>query len=499
MDCLILILSKMRRKITMSLCTVLMTVVVMTTASAATVVVNSTTLNWNAATEVAEGVVNFSVDAPFVITIDGADYGYTPYSGNGCVGTVPATGSPIRLAGSYVDKSIGQLSLTSEGGELLWIATGSGGKIVVRVDLSYTDNIPRYYVALQRDEPNVVLRESFDLFTWGGDWTVGKVTDAYRWQGSAIFPHEYDGTEPAITTTSTGSTTANAANPNGGITSAYSPLFVKNRDLADWDVSNLYEHAGYPRLSTGTSKGATAFMGIAKTPAFGNKLFGISNVKVEFDVCKFPTLGGFYFSIEGPGSITSGAYIDLVESGIAYGGTYADNAKTTQTAIPGATGTSIYITSEAGGILPAWDGVNDDPKFWTHITINISGATSETKVVWCSSEADPSTNPSAGGRRFCLNNVLITNLSYTGIKNFDTGKSGMNVYPSVINEGQPVNIQLPEGMAKANIRIFDATGRVVTQLKNAGGKITAPSQKGIFFVQVQTPDATFAPQRIIVK
>jgi hypothetical protein len=499
MDCLILILSKMRRKVTMSLCTVLMTVVAMTTASAATVVVNSTTLNWDAATKVAEGVVDFSADAPFVITIDGADYGYAPYSGNGGVGTVPETGSPIRLAGSYVDKSIGQLSLTSGDGELLWIATGSGGKIVVRVDLSYTDDIPRYYVALQRDEPNVVLRESFDLFTWGGDWMVGKVTNGYRWHGSAIVPDDYDGTEPATATMSAGSTTANTAAPNGGITSEYSPLFVKNRDLAGWDVSNLYEHAGYPRLSTGTGKGAAAYMGIVKTPAFGNKLSGTSNVKVEFDVCKFPKPGGFYFSIEGPGSITSGAYIDLVESGIAYGGTYADNAKTTQTAIPGATGTSIHITSETGGILPAWDGVNDAPKFWTHITINISGATSETKVAWCAAEADPSTNPSAEGRRICLNNVLITNLSHAGIKNVDTGKPGINVYPSAVNEGQPVNIQLPEGIAKANIRIFDATGRMVTQLKNAGGEITAPSQKGVFFVQVQTPDATFAPQRIIVK
>jgi hypothetical protein len=397
-----------------------------------------------------------------------------------------------------VDKSIGQLSLTDEDGELFWMATGSGGKVWVRVDLSYSDNIPRYYIALQRDEPAVVLRESFDLFSWGGDWMMGKITDAFRYLGSAVNPADYDGTEPALTTMSVGSTTATAAAP-AGIDGTLAPLYVKNRDLAGWEVTNLYEHAGYPRLSTGSN-----YYGILKTPRFGSKLTGASQVKVEFDVCDFPDTGGFLFTIEGPGSITSGTYIDLVESGVAYGGSYADAAKTTVTGIPNATGTSIAILSEAGGIMPSWNNVsssNDAPKFWTHIAINIAGATSETRVVWNTVGVPGITvaKPTSSHTRFCLNNILITNLSYSGIKETNPSESAPKIYPSVVNEGQKLNVALPEGTAIAAIRIFDATGRLVKPINQAAGELMAPAQKGIFFVQVQTPDATFAPQRILVK
>jgi hypothetical protein len=470
-----------------------------TTVSAKVVKVGVSTLNWNPENNVAEGVANFSTDAPFVIEIDGVDYGYTPFSGNGGVGTVPATGSPISWAGSYVDKSIGQLKLSNDGGLPLWIYTGQGGDVFVRIDFSNADAVPRYYVALPENDPRIIINERFDLFQWGGDWIMGRTTkenNPYRYPAASIIPADYDGTEPATVTIVSGATSATV---NTGIHSSNAPLFVKNRGLEGWELTNIYEHVGYLRLSNGTAATGTTY-GILKTPAFGSKLSGASNVKVEFDICRFPTVGSFYFQVEGPGSITSASYIDLIENGVTYGGTNADNAITTLTPIGGATGTSLVISSDrsVGGILPAWESANnDDRKFWTHLVINIEGATSETKVVWDAKGPDVTTVASA---RFCLNNLLITNLSYvTGIESVTQSKSGVKVYPSVVKEGQLLNLGLPEGIGKVNIYVFDATGRLVQQLKNVSRGIPAPSQKGIFFLQIQTPEKLFATQRIIVK
>lgn len=424
------------------------------------------------ATNIYETIVNFTADATFTIEIDGVDYGFTTYSGNGGAGTIAAGTNSVRAAGSYVDKSIGQLSTD---GSPLRIATGSGGKLLVRVYLSYSDNIPRYYTALVADAQDVILKESFDLFSWGGDWTMGN-TLTYRGFSttpSQVIPADKDGTEPTTTTVTvaiTGTTSFNSADAT---------LFTANRDLGNWSFTKICEMPGYIRLSS-PEKGAIT------TPAL-TALTAPSNITVEFDVCRFAGAGNIDFKVEGAGTILSASYVDLIDPSLSYGGTYTRH--TTPVAIPDVSGTAFQINTD---MAPPWSGgLNNNIKYWTHFTVALSGATAETKITW-----DATAVTSVNDGRICFDNVLVTRTSSVNSLP-ETKADGTLVYPNPVKAGE--TLQLTSPGETNTIRIFDIYGRPLPLQSRGKATLTAPTTPGIYLLQWDTTGGTTRTQQIIVK
>ena len=72
------------------------------------------------------------------------------------------------------------------------------------------------------------------------------------------------------------------------------------------------------------------------------------------------------------------------------------------------------------------------------------------------------------------------------------------VYPNPVNAGQLLHIDLPENVTVVNINIFNTTGALVYQQQGIQS-IIAPSQTGLYVLEVQPPDGTRKVQRLIVK
>lgn len=73
-------------------------------------------------------------------------------------------------------------------------------------------------------------------------------------------------------------------------------------------------------------------------------------------------------------------------------------------------------------------------------------------------------------------------------------------YPNPVAAGQPLFIELPEGMTGVTVRIYDVHGRIVRQQSHAyNGSISAPVQPGLFFLQIVAPEEGVVDvQQIIV-
>jgi M6 family metalloprotease-like protein len=71
------------------------------------------------------------------------------------------------------------------------------------------------------------------------------------------------------------------------------------------------------------------------------------------------------------------------------------------------------------------------------------------------------------------------------------------VYPNPVAAGQPVYVQLPEGVAEATVRIFDMSGNLVRQEFGVRHQVTAPRQPGIFLLHLAWLDG-HTTQRILV-
>ena len=65
------------------------------------------------------------------------------------------------------------MAATADGGNDFWTNLSEDAQILVRVDLTYADGTPRYWLELvEADDPNLLLEQNFDLFVWGGDYTL---------------------------------------------------------------------------------------------------------------------------------------------------------------------------------------------------------------------------------------------------------------------------------------------------------------------------------------
>ncbi|MDR0700725.1 MAG: PKD domain-containing protein [Tannerella sp.] len=347
--------------------------------------------------EIYQAVVPFAAtQQTFTVEISGSEYGFIWYSGNGGVGTVTSSHSSVPLAGIYVEKSIGRLApITDEDLDTdpLWVNMPSAGNVLVRIDLSQIDNTPRYYLEWQKTaDPNLILEQKFDLFVWGGHWpnylggSIPSPTDPASLDGTEVASRSGTGTAVGIGGTTPINTEVTAQ-----------ATYLKNRDMEGWTANCTYEMAGYARLSNSVASGVE-YRGILKTPALGSSATGV--ITVKYDICRFSATGPITFKVEGGGTISRVNYIDVIESGVTYGGSYVP--VTTETPVTvGAGAVSFDMTT---ALSPAWSGVNNAIKYWTRFTVTVADATAATKIAW---DATGATETSAQ-LRCCIDNISVT-------------------------------------------------------------------------------------------
>ena len=155
--------------------------------------------------DIFEGKVAVPAKSGFTVEINKVAYGFAPYSGNGGVGKVEnmMSAAPYYSSSTIADSrgydckmAVGRMAATADGGNDFWTNLSEDAQILVRVDLTYADGTPRYWLELvEADDPNLLLEQNFDLFVWGGDYTLasgGKGTAPIADSESAA---DLDGTE----------------------------------------------------------------------------------------------------------------------------------------------------------------------------------------------------------------------------------------------------------------------------------------------------------------
>lgn len=266
-----------------------------------------------------EGVVSVPAgDKEFSITVNGVQYGAMPWSGTAGIGTCtgresiayPAVNINNDQVTYTVSKSTGRMSPLADGGKKFWTSVPQATAMLVRVDLSYGDGIPRYY--FRETEPeNVVFHESFDLFAYSGDYMKPA-------NGCAVemAPDAVDGTEPGIMQR-WDLTNNKGANKNliGYNNTCYDypekkygsvvadGLYMKNRDMDGWTIESCGERVGAIQLSVS----GTHTFGILATPCLAG-LAENSNVTIEIDMARFSSSSknGIAIRLAGGGAFVSG-------------------------------------------------------------------------------------------------------------------------------------------------------------------------------------------------
>jgi hypothetical protein len=343
------------------------------------VVLKRATGDMSKMTETSTGVYSstFAVRAneTFKVLIDGVEYGWMRYSGNGCVGylnsvysTVAYSSVPDFYKTFYVEQSVGRMASTD--GESFYSNLDAAGTVTLTVDRSFSDGTPRYWLKLNKTlDSSVLLEQRFDLFVWGGDWSLGNESK-YRLISSTTYSDSYEGTEPTsadLTGTYTNSGTAES-------TWSTSSLYTKYRDVLGWEAEHAMEHPGYVRIN---GKGKIL------TPQL-SALTSTSNIVVEFDMLRFSNNGTNTFSVVGGGTVSAVSYAN-------------DGATTSESASVTAGSSTFDITSTIGSAYNAGTDKTGRKK-WTHVTIEITGATASTQV----GIVDVTTTS-----RICLDNFVI--------------------------------------------------------------------------------------------
>ena len=196
----------------------------------------------------------------------GAEYGAMASSGSGMVGT--------HSSGKHLSRTIGRLAV---GGSPVRMETSAAETVLVRLDASYEDNIPRYYLELPQTQENVIFHEDFSLMVWGGDyytWSHGISPDKDKYTASTV-----DGTEVAdISQDYTQCPFGNKAfDPQNN-------TYITNRGLTGWDFVNCGERPFAIQVGFNINNGA----GSMTTPAF-TALTSVTDVNVHIDMARFAT------------------------------------------------------------------------------------------------------------------------------------------------------------------------------------------------------------------
>ena len=341
-------------------------------------------------TGIYEGIVNVRPVDSFTINRDGVEYGFISYSGNGGVGRVEnllaampfyniPEGTPSPY---YVEKAVGRMASTAAGGNAFWVNLEAAGPLKIRVD--FTRDEPRYYLEFQVPaDPSIVLKQNFDLFVWGADYTIpiyGSGVGGGTIASDAAI--NYDGTEAAQPNVV--KTTATGVDPVGywgeGTLYPCSEEYVKNRDLVGWTFGYLAELAGCVRLS----KGTLGWQGWLITPKLSS-LSANTTITLAFDCARFgPYAVNMPVNILGSGSFKNGkvdakgdGFVDVTASGQEYNITAAD--------------------------CPPYENAFAN-KPWSRVVLTIEGAGPDTQIMW---DARPVTS-SKSDIRLRIDNILIT-------------------------------------------------------------------------------------------
>lgn len=342
--------------------------------------------------DIFEGKAAVPAKGEFTIEINKVAYGFAPYSGNGGVGKVENmmsampyyTASEIGGAHAYeVKKAVGRMA---EGGTKFWTNLSGSAQLFVRVDLTYADGTPRYYFELvEADDPNLVLEQNFDLFVWGGDYLLGA-------SGSGTSPAAADTSAAALDGTEEGTkgtagytgvapddwSTPGAVDESGNCIA--SAAYLRNRDVAGWEIAHVAEQAGMIRMNKSSSK--HQYSGWVMTPQL--PLSGATDITVEFDMCRF-------------GNNADNIYVTIVGDGAYTAATVNPNGGAAQQVA--ASGQDFVITE---GLCAGQDNkvVN---KPWTHVKLSVAGATGQTRI-----KIDASRGSNSTKNRMLLDNIKIT-------------------------------------------------------------------------------------------
>ena len=231
--------------------------------------------------EVADGI--FEAEIPYVesgnisFIYKGAEYGVMASSGSGMVGT--------HSSGKHLSRTLGRLAA---GGAPIRLGASAAESVLIRLDASYEDNIPRYYLELPETDENVVFHEDFALMVWGGDY--------YTWAHGVTpvgTPDVVDGTE-----TATGKADYTQAPFGNKPFDETNQAYIKNRGLEDWILAYCCERPY--AMQVGHSNGA----GSVTLPALSS-LAQATNVNLYLDMARFGTnSSGVKVSVEILGSGT---------------------------------------------------------------------------------------------------------------------------------------------------------------------------------------------------
>lgn len=317
----------------------------------------------------------------YTFIVDGKEYGWQPYSGNGCVGAinndksaVPYRSSPEYYAGYTVRESIGRLATKAESSDVsglpLYLNLKSEHMIRFTVDRSYEDGAFRYSIALDENSANIVFAHYFDLNSWGGDWVGGNTIKGNRVPVDNNTPklNNVDGTEAA--------TDHSASYTNGGAAEDWTVMsdsYRRNRHFEGWEGDKVIEHPGYLRINAN---------GYLYTPKFST-LTAPTTIVVEMDICRFSNAGPNTLAIDGDGTFKSCQY----------------NKDGSDTAVDAAaSGNRFTITEEMASPYNS-GAAKTGPKKWSHLRFEIEGATANTRV----GIVDVSKTS-----RICVDNVVVT-------------------------------------------------------------------------------------------
>ena len=244
-----------------------------------------------------EQIIPYSGVGSLTYVFAGTEYGQMTSSGSGMVGT--------NAAGIHVSRTIGRLAAN---GNPIMMKPSSAKTMLVRLDVSNEDAIPRYYLELPETEEKLIFHEDFSLMTWGGDYytyTNGVTPD--------MTADVVDGTEVAAK--SVDYTQSSFGNK---IFDASNTVYLANRGLIGWDFENCCERPY--AIQVGHSVGA----GSITTPAF-TSLTGTSKVNIYIDIARFGTNSSgvkLSFEILGSGTFEPELCIGSRDAYTATTGTY---------------------------------------------------------------------------------------------------------------------------------------------------------------------------------
>ena len=263
--------------------------------------------------ETQPGIWDLVFDAPAKgeITIKNEDLelGFTSYSGAGGIGTcenmyssLPFYNFTSKHTRFYkVEKAIGALQPTAEGGNKLWLNMDAPGRVRVAYDETYKQ-YGSYYIELVKDEdPALIFDEQFDLFTYGGDAINFLVGTIYN--GTT---ETFDGLAPGNPKTGYWSSTGSIGQlwdyPNLKVNIRACDDYIRNRGVEDWEFVYVDERPGAIQLNnTGQQENYVI------TPKF-SKISGVQNIVLTIDIARYSSTSkaDIPITILGDGSFTGG-------------------------------------------------------------------------------------------------------------------------------------------------------------------------------------------------